>query len=224
MSSTRPGRGPAAEFRGEVTTHVHEGDLPAGGWRPRPRSRSIPRPWACASAATRCAWCSCRPATATPMWCSWTAPTYDAPNLKRLLTDPTVLKIFHFGRFDIAMFDLHLGVVTAPGLLHQDRLQAGPHLHRPPRPEGRGQASCSASTCPRPSRARTGAPPGSAARPAGLRRLGRPVPARPARRGSTTCWCARAATDLARACFDFLPHRARLDLAGWDEVDIFAHA
>ena len=31
-------------------------------------------------------------------------------------------------------------------------------------------------------------------------------------------------TDLARACFDFLPVRARLDLAGWDEVDIFAHA
>lgn len=40
--------------------------------------------------------------------------TYDAPNLKRLLTDPTVTKIFHFGRFDIAMFWLHLGVVTAP--------------------------------------------------------------------------------------------------------------
>jgi len=41
-------------------------------------------------------------------------PAYDAPNLKRLLTDPKVLKIFHFGRFDIAMFALHLGVTTAP--------------------------------------------------------------------------------------------------------------
>ena len=40
--------------------------------------------------------------------------TYDAPNLKRVLTDPKILKIFHFGRFDIAMFHLHLGVVTAP--------------------------------------------------------------------------------------------------------------
>jgi ribonuclease D len=29
--------------------------------------------------------------------------------------------------------------------------------------------------------------------------------------------------DLAKACFDFLPHRARLDLAGWPEIDIFAH-
>ena len=40
--------------------------------------------------------------------------SYDAPNLKRLLTDPGVLKIFHYGRFDIAMFWLHLGVVTRP--------------------------------------------------------------------------------------------------------------
>ena len=40
--------------------------------------------------------------------------TYDAPNLKRLLTDPAVTKLFHFGRFDIAMFWLHLGVVTTP--------------------------------------------------------------------------------------------------------------
>ena len=36
-------------------------------------------------------------------------PAYDCPNLKRLLTDPAVTKIFHFGRFDIGMFQLHLG-------------------------------------------------------------------------------------------------------------------
>ena len=41
-------------------------------------------------------------------------PGYDCPNLKRLMADPAVLKIFHFGRFDIAMFIRHLGVVTAP--------------------------------------------------------------------------------------------------------------
>src|ERR1700750_1693354 len=40
--------------------------------------------------------------------------TYDAPNLKRLLADPKVLKIFHFGRFDIAMVMHHLGVRTTP--------------------------------------------------------------------------------------------------------------
>ena len=42
-------------------------------------------------------------------------PAYDCPNLKRLLTDPAVLKLFHFGRFDIGMFQLHLGVETRPG-------------------------------------------------------------------------------------------------------------
>ena len=41
-------------------------------------------------------------------------PAYDCPNLKRVLTDPKVLKIFHFGRFDIGMFELHLGVETRP--------------------------------------------------------------------------------------------------------------
>ena len=41
-------------------------------------------------------------------------PVYDCPNLKRVLTDPAVTKIFHFGRFDIGMFLLHLGVETRP--------------------------------------------------------------------------------------------------------------
>src|SRR4051812_44902572 len=39
---------------------------------------------------------------------------YDAPNLKRLMADASVLKIFHYGRFDIGMFALHLQVVTTP--------------------------------------------------------------------------------------------------------------
>lgn len=41
-------------------------------------------------------------------------PAYDCPNLKALMADPKVLKIFHFGRFDIAMMQLYLGVETAP--------------------------------------------------------------------------------------------------------------
>ena len=43
-----------------------------------------------------------------------TRPGYDAPNLTRLLTDPGVVKIFHFGRFDIAAFQHTFGVMTAP--------------------------------------------------------------------------------------------------------------
>ena len=41
-------------------------------------------------------------------------PAYDCPNLKRVLADRNVLKLFHFGRFDIGMFQLHLGVETRP--------------------------------------------------------------------------------------------------------------
>ena len=123
----------------------------------RRRWPSIPRPWACGSAAILCAWCSSAAGDGDAHLVQLDRATYDAPNLKRLLTDPGVLKIFHFGRFDIAMFPLHLGVVTAPGLLHQDRLQAGAHLHRPPWAEGRHRASSSASTSPRRSRVPTGA-------------------------------------------------------------------
>ena len=60
---------------------------------------------------------------------------YAAPNLRRLLGDPGVLKLFHFARFDLAMLRRYLGVMRA-GLLHQDRLPAGAHLHRSARPEG----------------------------------------------------------------------------------------
>src|SRR5712671_1098126 len=42
------------------------------------------------------------------------AGCYDAPNLKRLLADPTVVKLFHFARFDIAMFSHYLGVMPQP--------------------------------------------------------------------------------------------------------------
>ena len=41
-------------------------------------------------------------------------PAYEAPNLRRLLGDPGVLKIFHFARFDVAMFARYLGVMTWP--------------------------------------------------------------------------------------------------------------
>jgi ribonuclease D len=57
---------------------------------------------------------SSRTAAATPHLVQMNRPGYDCPNLKALLTDSAVTKIFHFGRFDIGMFALHLGVLTAP--------------------------------------------------------------------------------------------------------------
>ena len=66
--------------------------------------------------------------------------SYDAPNLKRLLQDERVLKIFHFARFDVAMFRLHLGVTTTPiyctkiaSKLVRTYLSARPHWAGPHR-------------------------------------------------------------------------------------------
>ncbi len=61
-----------------------------------------------------------------------------APNLTRLLADPSILKIFHFGRFDIAVLTCRFRRSRRASLLHEDRLAAGAHLHRPARFEGSG--------------------------------------------------------------------------------------
>ena len=109
------------------------------------------------------------------------------------------------------------------GLLHQDRLAAGAHLHRPPRAQGPACASCSRSTSPSSSSRATGAPPSSRRRSSTMRPRTSSISTACATR-STPRLAREGRTDLARACFDFLPDRARLDLAGWDEIDIFAHS
>jgi ribonuclease D len=148
--------------------------------------------------------------------------TYDAPNLKRLLTDPGVLKLFHFGRFDIAMFLLHLGVTTAPvyctkiasklartytdrhGLKDVSRELLGVELSKVQQSSDWGAATLSDDQ-----RAY------AASDVLHLHRLRERLDAMLVREGRMA---------LAQACFDFLPHRAALDLAGWEDVDIFAHA
>lgn len=149
-------------------------------------------------------------------------PAYDCPNLKRLLADPDVLKIFHFGRFDIGMFELHLGVETRPvyctkiasklartytdrhGLKDVVRELAGVELSKAQQSSDWGAAELS---------------------PAQLDYAASDVLYLHAVRARLDEMLAREGrTALARACFDFLPIRARLDLAGWDEVDLFSHA
>src|SRR5580704_13526894 len=147
--------------------------------------------------------------------------TYDAPNLKRLLTDPATLKIFHFGRFDIAMFLEHLGVTTAPvyctkiasklartytdkhGLKDVTRELLGVDLSKAQQSSDWGAAKLS--------------PEQLAYAASDVFHLH----ALKARLDEMLVREGRAA--LAQACFDFLPSRARLDLAGWEDVDIFAH-
>ena len=149
-------------------------------------------------------------------------PDYDAPNLKRLLTDPAIVKIFHFGRFDIAMFHLHLGVVTAPvyctkiasklartytdrhGLKDVSKELIGIDMSKAQQSSDWGAAKLS---------------------PDQLAYAASDVLHLHALRAKLDEMLVREGRDgLARACFDFLPHRALLDVAGWEEVDIFAHS
>ena len=149
-------------------------------------------------------------------------PGYHAPNLKRLLADPAILKIFHFGRFDIAMFDLHLGVLTAPvyctkiasklartytdhhGLKDVTRELLGIELSKAQQSSDWGAAQLSPDQVLY-----------AASDVVNLHALKAKLDAMLLREGRM---------GLAQACFDFLPHRARLDVAGWEAVDIFAHA
>jgi ribonuclease D len=149
-------------------------------------------------------------------------PAYDCPNLKRLLTDPQVLKIFHFGRFDIGMFELHLGVETRPvyctkiasklartytdrhGLKDVSRELAGIEMSKAQQSSDWGSAELSQAQLDY-----------AASDVLHLHVIMNRLNEMLVREGRM---------ELAQACFDFLPMRSRLDLAGWDEIDIFAHA
>ena len=148
--------------------------------------------------------------------------TYDAPNLKRLLTDPKVLKLFHFGRFDIAMFQHYLGVITTPvyctkiasklarsytdrhGLKDVTKELLGVDISKAQQSSDWGQASLTAEQQAY-----------AASDVLNLHAIRAKLDIMLAREGRA---------DLAQACFDFLPARAKLDIAGWEDVDIFAHS
>jgi ribonuclease D len=149
-------------------------------------------------------------------------PGYHAPNLKRLLADPEVLKIFHFGRFDIAMFALHLGVTTTPvyctkiasklartytdrhGLKDVTRELLGVELSKAQQSSDWGSPTLSPDQLAY-----------AASDVLNLHALKTRLDAMLVREGRM---------GLAQACFGFLPWRAHLDLAGWEDADIFAHA
>lgn len=149
-------------------------------------------------------------------------PAYDCPNLKALLTDPAVLKIFHFGRFDIAMFALHLGVTTGPvyctkiasklartytdrhGLKDVTKELLGVDISKAQQSSDWGAAILSPEQQAY-----------AASDVLNLHALKARLDAMLEREGRSA---------LAQACFDFLPARALLDVAGWEDVDIFAHS
>ena len=96
-----------------MAINLHRGDLPAD-LSFGPSWPSTPRPWVSIRIATGSAWSSSRPATAMPIWCRFRAGPVKAPRLAALLADPKVLKLFHFGRFDIAVLEHALGVRCEP--------------------------------------------------------------------------------------------------------------
>lgn len=146
---------------------------------------------------------------------------YDAPNLKALLTDPARLKLFHFARFDVAVFKRHLGVLTAPiyctkiasklartytdrhGLKEVTRELLAVELSKQQQSSDWGADELSDAQLDY-----------AASDVYHLHEIRSKLDSMLAREGRT---------DLAAACFQFLPHRALLDLEGWPEVDVFAH-
>jgi ribonuclease D len=146
----------------------------------------------------------------------------EAPNLVALLADPATLKLFHFGRFDIAVLLHSFGVLTAPvyctkiasrlvrtytdrhGLKDLVRELLDVDISKQQQSSDWGADTLTPAQLDY-----------AASDVLYLHRLKAALDERLAREGRT---------GLAQACFDFLPVRARLDLAGWDEVDIFAHS
>ncbi|MFV0923466.1 ribonuclease D [Sphingomonas parapaucimobilis] len=147
---------------------------------------------------------------------------YAAPNLRALLADPARLKLYHFGRFDIAAIRHYLGVVAAPvyctkiasrlirtytdrhGLKELVRELLGVELSKAQQSSDWGAPELSDAQREY-----------AASDVRYLHRMKVELDKRLEREGRM---------ELAQACFDFLPARAELDLAGWPEVDIFAHA
>jgi ribonuclease D len=146
---------------------------------------------------------------------------YAAPNLRRLLGDPARLKLFHYARFDVAVIRRHLGVLCRPvyctkiasklartytdrhGLKDLVREVLGIELDKTEQSSDWGAASLSETQ---------------------QRYAARDVLHLHALRSRLDAMLAREErTALAQACFDFLPVRAELDLAGWPDQDIFAH-
>ncbi len=147
---------------------------------------------------------------------------YDAPNLVRLLSNPGQVKIFHFARFDVAVLKQYLGVVTGPiyctkiasklvrtytdkhGLKDVLKELLEVDVSKQQQSSDWGAESLSEAQKAY-----------AASDVLHLHALKAKLDIKLQREGRV---------ELAQACFDFLPTRALLDLAGWPETDIFAHA
>jgi ribonuclease D len=145
----------------------------------------------------------------------------EAPNLCAMLTDPNVLKLFHFGRFDIAALYNAFGALAAPvyctkiasklvrtftdrhGLKYLLNDLCGIDISKHQQQSDWGAETLTPAQLDY-----------AASDVLYLHKLRLALDVMLAREGRT---------EMAQACFEFLPTRSKLDLAGWPEVDIFAH-
>jgi len=146
---------------------------------------------------------------------------YDAPNLKRLLSNPDITKIFHFARFDVAIIQEYLGVTCTPvyctkiasrlcrtytdrhGLKDLTRELLGVNMDKQQQSSNWGAPEITKEQLAY-----------AASDVLYLHKL------------KEKCDVMLEAVDrknLAQDCFDFLPTRATLDLEGWNDFDIFQH-
>ena len=145
----------------------------------------------------------------------------EAPNLTAMLTNPDVLQLFHFGRFDIAAMQNAFGAVTAPvyctkiaskmvrtytdrhGLKNLLQELIGVDISKQQQSSDWGSQTLTNAQLDY-----------AASDVLYLHKLRTELNARLVREGRM---------EMAQACFDFLPMRAQLDLEGWPEIDIFSH-
>lgn len=145
----------------------------------------------------------------------------EAPNLCKMLANPDQLKLFHFGRFDIAVMENRFGVRTAPvyctkiasklvrtytdrhGLKNLLQELLGIDISKQQQSSDWGAQTLTKEQIAY-----------AASDVLYLHRLKEELDVRLAR---------EERTEMARACFEFLPYRAKLDLDGWPDTDIFAH-
>ena len=146
----------------------------------------------------------------------------EAPNIARMLTNPDVLNLFHYGRFDIAAMFHAFGALAAPvyctkiasrmvrtytdrhGLRNLTQDLLGTDISKQQQMSDWGAETLTQAQLDY-----------AASDVLHLHKLCKVLNERLAREGRTA---------LAQACFDFLPTRAKLDLCGWPETDIFAHS
>ncbi len=146
---------------------------------------------------------------------------YDCPNLKRMMADPSITKLMHFARFDVAVLQLNLGITVAPvkctkiaaklirtftdrhGLRDLCRELLGVEISKQQQTSDWGAAELSPEQIAY-----------AASDVLHLHALWARLEALLIREGRL---------ELAQACYDFLPARTRLDLLGYEEPDIFAH-